>query len=89
MHPTFLQRKTRHSISGRHEEDTDTERPVKSTSGCVCEVDEAKITLEVNKIDGFSKLHNFQFEEKGIREWRSYGIGRGKETSFDQLVLKG
>ena len=53
------------------------------------EVDEAKITLEVNKIDGFSKLHDVQFEEKGIREWRSYGIGRGKETSFDQLVLKG
>ena len=53
------------------------------------EVDEAKITLEVNKIDGFSKLHNVQFEEKGIRVWRSYRIGRGKEISFDQLVLKG
>ena len=65
------------------------ERPVKGTSTCVYEVDEAKITLEVNKIDGFSKLHNVQFEEKGIREWRSYGIGRGKEISFDQLVLKG
>ena len=65
------------------------ERPVEGTSACVCEVDEAKITLEVNKIDSFSKLHNFQFKEKGIREWRSYGIGRGKEISFDQLVLKG
>ena len=65
------------------------ERPVKGTSACVCEVDEAKITLEVNKIDGFSKLHNVQFEEKGIRVRRSYGIGRGKEISFDQLVLKG
>ncbi|CAH3129954.1 unnamed protein product, partial [Pocillopora meandrina] len=40
------------------------ERPVKGTSACFCEVDEAKITLEVNKIDGFSKLHNVQFEEK-------------------------
>ena len=64
------------------------ERPVKGTSACVCEVDEAKITLEVNKIDGFSKLHNVQFEEKGIRVWRSYRIGRGKEISFDQLVLR-
>ena len=63
------------------------ERPVKGTSACVCEVDEAKITLEVNKIDGFSKLHNVQFEE-GIRVWRSYRIGRGKEISFDQLVLR-
>ena len=34
------------------------------------------------------KLHNVQFEEKGIRVRRSYGIGRGKEISFDQLVLK-
>ena len=64
------------------------ERPVKGTSACVCEVDEAKITLEVNKIDGFSKLHNVQFEEKGIRVWRSYRIGCGKEISFDQLVLR-
>ncbi|CAH3132859.1 unnamed protein product [Pocillopora meandrina] len=65
------------------------ERPVKGTSAFVCEVDEAKITLEVNKIDVFSKLHNVQFEEKGIRVWRSYRIGCGKEISFDQLVLKG
>ena len=64
------------------------ERPVKGASACVCEVDEAKTTLEVNKIDGFSKLHNVQFEEKGIRVWRSYRIGRGKEISFDQLVLR-
>ena len=65
------------------------ERPVKGTSTCVCEVDEAKITLEVNTINGFSKLHNVQFDEKGIRVKRSYGIGPGEEISFDQLVLKG
>lgn len=40
------------------------ERPVKGTSACVCEVDESKRTLEVNKIDCFSKLHNIQFGEK-------------------------
>ena len=64
------------------------ERPVKGTSACVCEVDEAKLTLEVNKIDGFSKLHNVQIDEKTIRVWKSYRIGRGKEISFDQLVTK-
>ena len=36
------------------------ERPVKGTSACVCTVDGAKETLGVNKIDGFSKLHNIQ-----------------------------
>ena len=65
------------------------ERPVKGTSACVCAVDETKKSLEVNKIDGFSKLHNIQFEQKGIRVWRSYGIGRGKEIPFDQLVSQG
>lgn len=64
------------------------ERPVKSTSACVCEVDKAKLTLKVNKIDGFSKLHNVQIDEKTIRVWKSYRIGRGKEISFDQLVTK-
>ena len=43
----------------------------------------------MNKIDGFSKLHNIQFEQKGIRVWRSYEIGRGKEIPFDQLVSQG
>ena len=63
------------------------ERPVKGTSASVCVVDETKKTLEVNKIKGFSKLHNIQFEEKGIRVWRSYGVGRGKEIPFEELVL--
>ncbi|XP_022799302.1 uncharacterized protein LOC111337286 [Stylophora pistillata] len=62
------------------------EKPVKGTSACVCEFDESKRTLEGNKIDGFSKLHNIQFGENSIRAWRSYGIGRGKEISHDQLV---
>ena len=62
------------------------ERPVKGTSACVCAVDETKKSLEVNKTDGFSKLHNIQFEQRGIRVWRSYGISRGKEIPFDQLV---
>ena len=47
------------------------ERLVKGTSACVCEVHEAKRTLEVNKIDVFSKLHNIKIEEKSIRVWRS------------------
>ena len=64
------------------------ERPVKGTSASVCVVDETKKTLEVNKIEGFSKLHNIQFEEKGIRVWRSYGVGRGKEIPFEKLVLQ-
>ena len=61
-HDILLAGDMRRALSGK---------PMKGTSACVCEVDEAKITLEVNKIDGFSKLHNLQFEEKGIRVRRS------------------
>lgn len=58
------------------------ERPVKGTSACVCEVDESKRTLEVNKIDGFSKLHNIQFGGKKYmcvkvvlnRAWQGYSL---------------
>ena len=64
------------------------ERPVKGTSTCVCKVGEAKETLGVNKIDDFSKLQNIQFEEKGIRVWKAYRIGSGKEVPFNLLVSK-
>ena len=62
------------------------ERPVIGTTACVCAVDETRKMLEVKKMEGFNRLHNFQFEEKGIRVWRSYGKGPGKEFPFDQLV---
>ena len=62
------------------------QRPVKGISACVCVVDETKKTLERNKIEGFSKLHNIKFEEKGIRVRRSYGVGRCKEVPFEELV---
>ena len=62
------------------------ERPVIGTIACVRAVDETTKTLEVKKMVGFKRLHNFQFEEKGIRVWRSYGKGPGEEFPFDQLV---
>ena len=43
------------------------ERPVRGTTACVCSIDETKKALEVNKMDVFSKYHNFKFEEDGIR----------------------
>ena len=43
------------------------ERPVRGTIACVCLVNETQKTLKVNKMDGFSKYHNFIFELNGIR----------------------
>ena len=52
------------------------ERPVRGTIACVCLVNETQKTLKVNKMDGFSKYHNFIFELNGIRVWRADGVGR-------------
>ena len=38
-------------------------------------MNETQKTLEVHKIEGLSKYHNFKFEVEGIRAWRALGSG--------------
>ena len=64
------------------------ERPVKGTTAAVCSVNETTKIAEVKKIEGFSKLHNFSFENKGIRVWRSYGISNGKLVPYTFLIVQ-
>ena len=64
------------------------ERPVRGTTACVCSVNEKKKTLEINKIDGFSKCHNFKFELEGIPVRRAYGIGQGKLIPYQDIIVK-
>ncbi|XP_078352890.1 uncharacterized protein LOC144637689 [Oculina patagonica] len=64
------------------------ERPVRGVTASVCAIDEKKNTLNVNKIDGLSKLHNFTYDDKGLRVWRAYGIGPGKLISFDDVITE-
>ena len=64
------------------------QRPVRGTSACVCSIDESKQTLEVNKMDAFSRYHNFRYEKNGIRVWRAYRIGSGKLIKFSNLISK-
>lgn len=58
--------------------------------GCrvaVVEMDSTKELNQANKIPGISLLYNFQFEDKGIRTWKAYKIGKGKLyelTSFQE-----
>ena len=63
-------------------------RPVRGVSASVCAIDEKKNNLKVNKIDGFSKLHNFAYDEKGLCVWRAYDIGQGKLIPFDDVVVE-
>lgn len=63
------------------------ERPVRGVTASVCAIDDKNKNLKVNKIDGFSKLHNFTYVEKGLRVWRAYGIGQGKLISLNDVVV--
>ena len=43
------------------------ERPTKGTTASACAINETQKTVDVHKIEGFSKYHNFKFEVEGIR----------------------
>ena len=64
------------------------ERPVRGTTACVCLVNETQKTLEVKKMDGFSKYRNFKYELNGIRVWRAYGVGKGIVIPYEDIIVK-
>jgi hypothetical protein len=54
--------------------------------GCryiVVEVDVSK-AADMVKWKGISSLFSFEFESTGIKAWKGYGIGKGKEFSYDK-----
>ena len=63
-------------LSAKDMRTTLSERPVRGTIACVCLVNETQKTLEVNKMDRFSKYHNFIFELNGIRFGELMAWGR-------------
>ena len=64
------------------------ERPVQGTTASVCAMNETQKTLEVHKIEGFSKYHNFKFEVEGIRAWRAYGVGLGRFIPYREVITE-
>ena len=64
------------------------ERPVQGTTASVYAINETQNTLEVHKIEGFSKYHNFKFEVEGIRAWRAYGVGLGRFIPYREVITE-
>ena len=64
------------------------EHPVRGTTSCACSANETQTTLEVNKVDAFSRYHNFKFELNGIRMWRAYGVGKSKVIPYQDIIVK-
>ena len=64
------------------------EPPVRGTTACICSVNELHLTLAVNRMDGFSRYHNFKFDLNGVRMWRAYGVGQGRLIPYKDIIVK-
>ena len=64
------------------------ERPVKGTTAAVAILDESSKILEVQKIKQLSELHNFRYEESGIRVWKAYTVGVGRLIPWESLHIR-
>ena len=64
------------------------ERFVQGTTASVCAMSETQKTLEVHKIEDFSKYHNFKFKGEGIRAWRAYGVGLGRFIPYREVITE-
>ena len=62
------------------------EKPVKGVAACTGVIDESNNDLDIKKLEGFSKYHNFQYGRNHLKVWKAYGIGRGK-TVFYKFVF--
>ena len=49
-----------------------------------CGPPKAPASLNI-KLDGAGSISNVQYDDKGLRVWRAYRIGRGKYTPWDKL----
>ena len=64
------------------------ERLVKGTTAGVTILDESSKILEVQKIKQLSELHNFRYEESGIRVWKAYAVGVGRLIPWQSLYIR-
>ena len=64
------------------------ERPVKGTTAAVAILDESSKILEVQKIQQLSELHNFRYEESGIRVWKAYAVGVGRLIPWQSFYIR-
>ena len=61
------------------------ERLIRACTAAVCLVHESKKDLEINKLQQFSAMHDFQYEHRGLRVWKAFQVGRGKLIPWDEI----
>ena len=64
------------------------ERPVRGCTAAVCLVNETKKDLDIKKIQQFSAMHDFSYQQDGLRVWKAFQIGPGKLIPWDEIYIK-
>ena len=87
LYSHLLQRRSRCSKCFAHEKRLN-RTPSEGNNSCSQFVKESEKSLSVNKVEQLSSLHNFQYEDSGLRVWKCYDIGKGKFLPYDGLYIK-
>jgi hypothetical protein len=74
-------------LTAVHMRDALLQHPVKGTTAAVSTVNESQKTLSIKTIQDFSAYHSFSYEESGVRVWKCYGIGQGKNIPYDNIYV--
>ena len=64
------------------------ERPVQGFTGAVCRVNEAKKDLDIKKLQQFSAMHDFSYQQDGLRVWKAFQVGPGILSLWDEIYIK-
>ena len=51
-------------------------------------VNENKKDLDIKKIQQFSTMHDFTFQQDGLKVWKAFQIGPGKVIPWDEIYIK-
>ncbi|KAK2568855.1 hypothetical protein P5673_006904 [Acropora cervicornis] len=64
------------------------ERPVQGCTASVCHVNETKKGIDIKKLQQFSAMHDFSYQQDGLRVWKAFQVGPGKLITWDEIYIK-
>ena len=63
-------------------------RPVQECTAAVCHVNGTKKDLDIKKLQQFSAIHDFSYQQDGLRVWKTYQVDTVKLIQWDEIYIK-
>ena len=63
------------------------ERPVQGCTASVCHVNETKKGIDIKKLQQFSAMHGFSYQD-ALRVWKAFQVGPRKLIPWDEIYVK-